>query len=169
MSDAEKEDGGARESRRVTKLIEGVTALAQPIAASFGCEVDRVEFRPGPQRGILRVYIDKPGGVVIEDCSRVSRQLSAELDVNDFIAAAYDLEVSSPGLDRPLFGEADFRKFAGRAASVTCRKAVPGVGSKVAGVLRGVEGEDVLLETKDGMVRRIPLEMVAKARLEPEI
>ena len=86
MSDADMEDGGARESRRVTKLIEGVTALAQPIAASFGCEVDRVEFRPGPQRGILRVYIDKPGGVVIEDCSRVSRQLSAELDVNDFIA-----------------------------------------------------------------------------------
>lgn len=162
-----KEGGSGRETRRVSKLIEGVTALAQPIAAALGCEVDRVEFKQGPRRGLLQVFIDKPGGVSIEDCTRVSRQLSAELDVNDFIAAAHDLEVSSPGLDRPLFGEADFRRFAGRPCSVTCRRAVGSRGSKVIGVLRGVEGGDVLVETKDGSVTRIPLDIVAKARLEP--
>lgn len=157
-----------RETRRTSKLIEGVTALAQPIAASFGCELDRVEYKQGPRRGVLQVFIDKPGGVTIDDCTRVSRQLSAELDVNDFIASAFDLEVSSPGLDRPLSGEADFRRFAGRPASVTCRKAIPGQGSKVKGILRGVEGGDVLIEVKGG-IERIPLDVVAKARLEPEL
>jgi ribosome maturation factor RimP len=174
MDDDEADDGGADfrsapQSKRVSKLIDGVTAIARPIAESFGCELDRVAFRQAPRRGVLQVFIDKPGGVGVEDCVRVSRQLSAELDVHDVIAAAYDLEVSSPGLDRPLQGEADFRKFAGRPASVTCRRALPGHGSKIVGVLRGLDGDDVLVETKDGAVQRIPLEMVAKARLEPEI
>lgn len=176
MVDDDDDDGdsgaasrSAPQSKRVSRLIDGVTAIARPIAESFGCELDRVAFRQAPRRGVLQVFIDKPGGIGVEDCVRVSRQLSAELDVHDVIAAAYDLEVSSPGLDRPLHGEADFRKFAGRPGSVTCRKAIPGVGSKVSGVLKGVDGADVLVETKDGSVRRIPLDMVAKARLEPEI
>jgi ribosome maturation factor RimP len=164
-----KEGESGRETRRVTKLVQAVTALAEPIVASFGCELDRVEYRQAPRRAVLQVFIDKPGGVTHEDCAHVSRQLSAELDVNDFIPVGYDLEVSSPGLDRPLHGEADFRKFAGKAASLTCRRAVAGSGSKVSGILRGVEEGEVLVQVKDGTVVRIGLDLVAKARLEPEI
>lgn len=167
-----KDDDGATApilAKRTTKLVDAVTALAKPVAESFGLELDRVEMRQAGRRTVLQVFIDKPGGVTHQDCAHVSRQLSAELDIHDFIPVAYDLEVSSPGLDRPLFGEADFRRFAGRSASVTCRRAVEGVGSKVTGTLRGLEEGSVLVELKGGRTVRIPLEMVAKARLEPEI
>ncbi len=161
--------GGTDPARQhVAKVTGAVASIAQPIVASFGLEIDRVEFRTGPHGAVLQVFIDKPGGVTVEDCARVSRQLSAELDVDDVVPGAYDLEVSSPGLDRPLKGEADFAKFAGRLAAVTFRKAVEGTGSKAVGRLGGIENGAVILEFPDGRVVRVPVDQIAKARLEPE-
>jgi len=160
--------GNGREiPRRIQKVVDAVTELARPIAASLGAEVDRVTFRDAGKRALLQVFIDQPGGVTVDACALVSRQLSATLDVHDVVPRAFVLEVSSPGLDRPLEGEADFRRFAGRFASITCRRAIDG-GSKVTGHLRGVEDGAVIVQVKDGRQVRVPLELVAKARLEVE-
>ena len=156
-------------NKSAAQVAEAVTALVKPIVDDLGVEVDRVEYRDSGRRAVLQVFIDRPpGGPTLHDCVDVSRQLSALLDVHDVVPKAFTLEVSSPGLDRPLNGEADYRRFAGRAASLTCRRAVgeAGLGSKVLGILRGVEGSDVLMEQPDGHTVRVPMAQVAKARLE---
>lgn len=156
--------------RDAAQVIESVAGLARPIVESLGAEIDRIEYRETGRRALLQVFIDRqPGGVNLDDIVETTRQLSAVLDVHDVVPRAFTMEVSSPGLDRPLSGEADFRRFAGRLASFTCRQAVEG-GSKVLGILRGVEDGQVVVEAQDGGPRtrivRIPLDMVAKARLE---
>ena len=167
--DLDRKGGQGREvPGHVKKVVDAVTELAKPIVESIGCEIDRVTYRDAGRRAHLQVFIDKAGGVGVDDCSQVSRQLSATLDVHDVVPRAFVLEVSSPGLDRPLEGEGDFRRFAGRPASITCRRAIEG-GSKVVGTLRGVDDGAVVIETKDGRPVRIPLELVAKARLEVDL
>jgi ribosome maturation factor RimP len=123
---------------------------------------------------ILRVQIDRPGSaataeesVSVEDCSRVSRDLSAILDVEDFIPVAYTLEVSSPGLDRPLRGRSDFERFAGRRAKVVMAEPVDGQ-TFFRGRLAGVDGDRALIDAEDGRTHRLPLGLVTRANLEVE-
>jgi ribosome maturation factor RimP len=123
---------------------------------------------------VVRVFIDKPGpagtpedSVGIEDCATVSRELSAILDVEDPLDRAYTLEVSSPGLDRPLRGEADFRRFAGRRAKIVVDPAVDGQ-KHFAGRIEGVEAGDVLFEAEGRKPHRIPLSAITRARLDVE-
>lgn len=150
-----------------------VQALAVPIIDGLGLELDRIEYLDRGRSAVLRVFIDRPvrpgepGGVSVVDCADVSRELSPVLDVHDVVPKAYVLEVSSPGLDRPLRGEADYRRFSGRRASLTLRRAVEG-GSKLVGILRGVDADGVAMELADGRVVRVEMELVAKGRLEPE-
>jgi ribosome maturation factor RimP len=144
-----------------------VTELAG-IATSAGCELVRVEFKGG----VLRLLLDRePGGVTHEDCAHVSRQASALLDVVDFGPARYTLEVSSPGLDRPLYQPADYARFTGRKARITVQS--PGERKKtLIGRLAGFDpdaGGRVSLEDEKGETQTIPLSQVTKARLEIEI
>ena len=163
----------ASKAVKAADVVAAVQALAEPIIQGLGLVVDRIEYLDRGRSAVLQVFIDRPagddgsGGVNVKDCADVSRELSPTLDVHDVVPKAYTLEVSSPGLDRPLKGEGDLRRFAGRRASLTLRQAVEG-GSKLIGVLRGVEDGKVALELKDGRVVKIDLGVVAKGRLEPE-
>src|SRR5436189_4582664 len=116
-------------------VVQQERALAARVASSCGLEIFDVQFRREGQGLVLRVQIDRPGpaasaeeSVSVEDCARVSRDLSAVLDVEDVVPTAYTLEVSSPGLDRPLRRPDDYRRFAGRRAKVVMRERVDGQG-----------------------------------------
>ncbi|GMQ91494.1 MAG: ribosome maturation factor RimP [Gammaproteobacteria bacterium] len=116
---------------------------------------------------ILRVYIDSADGIMLNDCEKVSRQLSALLDVEDPISGRYTLEVSSPGLDRPLMKLEDFQRFEGEEARIKVGRAVLGR-RNFTGRLRGIEGETVLLEM-DQEIYDLPYADIERARLVPKL
>jgi ribosome maturation factor RimP len=147
-------------------VVGQVRDLAIRVAASYGLEIFDVQFR--------RVRIDRPGpaataedSVSVDDCVKVSRDLSAILDVEDALPTAYTLEVSSPGLDRVLRGAEDYERFAGRRAKIVLREKVDGQ-AFFKGQLAGVEGEDVLIDGDDGHRHRLPLQGIRRANLEVE-
>jgi len=124
-----------------------------------------VDWDSSPRSGLVRVFIDKPKGVDVEDCARVSNHLTHLFAAEQI---AYDrLEVSSPGLDRPLKKAEDFDRFAGEEVKLTLRDAIDNA-RRMKGILRGVEGESVLLDTDAGR-RTIALANIDKARLVPKI
>lgn len=140
--------------------------IVAPVVAAMGYELVGVEFHPQAGNNLLRVYIDQEQGVTLDDCEAISNQLSAVLDVEDPIQGRYTLEVSSPGLDRPLFEPEHFQRFAGHRARV--QLALPRDGRRrFTGELRGVEDGDVVLVV-DGQQVRLPLEEIEQARLVPE-
>ena len=151
-----------------TTVEERAAALARRVAAREGCELVHCEYVNQAGRWVLRLFIDRADGVTIDDCSVVSRQMSAVLDVEDFIPHAYNLEVSSPGLDRPLHSADDFRRFLGERAKVRTATAVRGR-RRFSGLVSGVEGNIVTLEEPGGQRFEIPLEQVRSARLDPEL
>ncbi len=146
---------------------ERIETLIEPAVTALGYELVGVEYAPLGHGGVLRVYIDKPGGVTLDDCARVSHQVSGVLDVEDQIHSRYDLEVSSPGIERPLFRAQDYVRFTGSRAKI--RTATPIAGQRnFTGVLQGMSGDDVVLN-EDGREMRVPLSNIAKAHLAPEI
>lgn len=155
-------------------VVEGVRAIAGRVAGSYGLEVFDVSFRREGPGMVLRIQIDRPGpaatadeSVSVADCANVSRDLSAILDVDDVVPTAYTLEVSSPGLDRPLTREDDYRRFAGRYAKLVMREAVDGQ-KYFKGRLGGVDGGHVIIEGEDRRTHRVPLGVIARANLEVE-
>lgn len=160
--------------RGEASIVEQVRTVAARVASSYGLDIFDVKFRREAYGMVLRVQIDRPGPaataeecVSVEDCSHVSRDLSAVLDVEDFVPVAYTLEVSSPGLDRPLRGKSDFERFTGRYAKVVMREAVDGQ-TFFRGRLAGVDGDDALIDGDDGRQHRVPLGLVTRANLEVE-
>lgn len=147
-------------------LIERIKALALPVVESEGLELVDVEFQRERGGWVLRLYIDKEGGVSLADCETVSAQLGNILDVEDLIDHPYNLEVSSPGLNRPLKGEADFIRFAGRLVLMTTSQPVGGR-SRFVGRLLGLKEGNVIIEEADSSTT-IPYALIAKARLEGE-
>jgi len=161
--------------------LEQIRAIADRVARSRGLEVFDVQFRREAHGWMLRIYLDKPDapvhagragtiegeGVTIEDCQFVSTEVGALLDVEDVVGHRYTLEVSSPGLDRPLRGPADYRRFAGCLARLVLGEPVEGQ-THVRGRLRGMDGDDVLVEVGKDQVRRIPVPRISRARLEVE-
>jgi ribosome maturation factor RimP len=148
-----------RESAELRKLIE-------PAVTAMGFELVGVEYIRG-KRGLLRVYIDHEDGISVDDCQSVSYQISGVLDVNDPIRGQYSLEVSSPGLDRPLFQARDFDRFAGH--EVKLRLAVPLGGRRnFKGVLAGMKDGRVVLQTDDDEELIVALEEIDQARLVPD-
>ena len=140
-------------------------SLLAPVVASQGCELWGLEYSMQGRRGLLRLYIDTPSGVSLEDCERISRQVSAVLDVEDPIASAYTLEVSSPGLDRPLYTPAQFARYVGHRVAVRLR--VPYEGRRrFQGVLNGLEDGDVVLQVDDTEYL-LPFEGIDKANVVP--
>ena len=157
-------------------VVEQVREVAARVAGTHGLEIFDVQFRREAGGMVLRVRIDRPGPaaaaeecVSVDDCARVSRDLSAVLDVEELIPTAYTLEVSSPGLDRPLRREEDYRRFAGRFAKVVVSEAVDNQ-KAFEGHLRGVDDADaaVLLEAPNGRIHRLPMRLIARGRLEVE-
>jgi ribosome maturation factor RimP len=142
--------------------------IAGRAAAERGVELVHVELAGGARAPVVRIFIDKPGGVTHQDCSSVSTHVGTVLDVEDFIHEAYTLEVSSPGLERGLYGRGDFERFAGRLAKMKTRGAVGGQ-RNFRGRIVAVEGEDVLFDDKTTGRVRVPLSEVAKANLEIDV
>jgi len=143
---------------------ERLTRLVEPVVEGLGYELVGLEF---DSRGrILRVYIDRAGGISLDDCTRVSHQLSGLLDVEDPIPGEYQLEISSPGMDRPLFTLEHFQRFVGSRARLQLLRMVDGR-RRFKGRLTAVDGAVVVVQ-EDGTDYRIPLEAIEKARLIPE-
>jgi ribosome maturation factor RimP len=150
------------------QVISQLTEIARSVVEPMGYELVGVEYsQRGSGGSVLRVYIDHPQGVSLDDCSAVSHQLSGVLDVEDPIPGHYDLEVSSPGLDRPLFGVEHYERFRGKRARVRLAAKLNGR-RNFDGVLGGVEGSRLLLEV-DGELQGLPLDMIESARLVPEL
>ena len=154
--------------------LEHIRAIAERVAQSHGLEIWEIVSRRETTGQVVRVFIDRPGpaataeeSVSIEDCEQVSREIGTILDVEDPLPFAYTLEVSSPGLDRPLRGEQDYRRFAGRLAKIVVSEAVDNQ-TAFEGRLRGVEDRTVLLEGPKGRMHRLPLQLITRARLEVE-
>ena len=148
-------------------LVGRITALAEQVASSMGMEVILVEIKGGG-RSIVRAYIDQPGGISLDDCERFSKRLSLLLDVEDCIPFSYVLEVSSPGLERPLVREADFRKFAGHEARVRTRRPLQGQ-RNFKGTIIVAEDGNLRLEIAAGKEIEIALADVERASLVAEI
>src|SRR6187455_2189706 len=154
--------------------LEHIRAIAERVARSHGLEIWDIVTRRETTGQIVRVFIDRPGpaataeeSVSIEDCEQVSREIGTILDVEDPLPFTYTLEVSSPGLDRPLRDERDYRRFAGRLAKIVVSEAVDNQ-KHFAGRLQGVEHDAVLIETTPGKRQRIPLSLITRARLDVE-
>jgi ribosome maturation factor RimP len=145
-----------------------ITGLAEQVAASMGMELVLAEVKGGGNRSIVRTFIDQPGGISLDDCERFSKRFSVVLDVEDCIPVTYILEVSSPGLDRPLVKEADYRRFTGRIAKVRTRLPLEGQRS-FKGTILGVTQGRLGMELASGKQIEIDLSEIEKANLVAEI
>ncbi len=144
------------------RLIE----LLEPEVQSLGFDLVEVEVALTRRGGVLRLYIDGPAGVSLDNCEKVSRAVTGVLDVEDPIRHAYSLEVSSPGPDRPLRRKADFERHLGRLVRLRFREPVEGK-SRLTGRLGTIQPEGISVEA-DGVVLRTPWENIDKARLVPD-
>ena len=149
-------------------VVSRVTEIAERVGRPEGIEVVEVEFLGGGKARLLRIYIDKPSGVTHGDCELVSQNVGAALDAEDVIPGdSYQLEVSSPGVERKLSKPADFERFAGHKAKIVLTEPVEEQ-RHWEGMLRGVEGNLIALEPSEGKLIHIPLESVRRANLKFE-
>jgi ribosome maturation factor RimP len=152
--------------------IDRVREICERVAADFGLELVEVELKGGGKARTLRIFLDKPGGVTLDDCATVSREVGTILDVEDVIPGQYTLEVSSPGLDRKLMKPADYERFAGSLVKLQTREAVNG-SRNFQGRLQGLKEGRVTLEIpakKKVPAAQVEVELsnVEKANLVPE-
>ncbi len=160
--------------------LERVRALAERAGQTYGLEIFDVQFRREAAGWVLRVTIDRAGladtqarpgspvdSVGVDDCRNVSHDLSALLDVDEAIDRAYTLEVTSPGLDRPLRHSGDYERFRGRLAQIVTAEPVNGQ-THFRGRIQGIDAGDVVLGFESGRQVRVPLAVVSRARLEVE-
>jgi ribosome maturation factor RimP len=146
--------------------IARLTELLEPLVNELGYEFVGLEYSSNPKNPVLVLYIDKPGGISVDDCEAVSREAAARLDVADPIPGHYVLEVSSPGLDRPLFTPGQFARFTGEIARLSLFAPVAGR-RKYKGRIVGVAGDTIEIE-QDGAPVRLEHANIAKARLVPD-
>lgn len=151
-----------------------IRAIAERVAAARGLSVWDLQSRREATGHVVRVIVDRPGpaatpdeSVSIEDCEQVNREMSTILDVEDPLPFAYTLEVSSPGLDRPLRDRSDYERFAGRLAKLVVAEPVDNQ-KAFEGRLRGVDESDVLIEAPNGRMHRLPFGLITRGRLEVE-
>jgi ribosome maturation factor RimP len=150
----------------VTRRREQIEKLVEPAVEAMGYELAELEWRLGPGRGLLRLFIDKDDGITLDDCEQVSRQVAAMLDVEDPIPGDYVLEVSSPGLDRKLVKPAHYDRFAGCEVKVKLRRMID-QRRRLRGTLLAREGANVLLRV-DGDTVTLPMAEIDVARLVPD-
>ena len=147
------------------RATDKIWNCVEPVVTGLGYDFVGAEYGQAEGGMTLRVYIDKEGGVVLDDCAVVSNQLSAVLDVEEPIQSQYVLEVSSPGVDRPLFRPADFTRFKGHEIRLRSYKAIMGR-RNFRGSIKETEDESVLVEV-DGEIYEIPFNAIEQARLIP--
>ena len=148
--------------------MRDLITLFEPVIQSMGYELVGIEFQSSTHHGTLRVYIDHENGIGVEDCAAISHQVSGILDVEEPIQQAYDLEVSSPGINRPLFKARDYERFAGCYAKI--KMAVAQHGRKnFKGLLQGVTGSGTVQIQVDNEAYELPISDIAKANLVDEI
>ena len=148
--------------------LERIREIAGRVAASEGIELVDVELHGRGPGAVVRIYLDKPGGIGLTDCQMVSRQVGTILDVEDVLPERYTLEVSSPGLDRRLVKAADFQRFAGQQIKLQLRNSESGR-RRYQGRLLGCENDKVAVEADDAGLISIPLGDIERANLVPEI
>ncbi|MCP3031231.1 ribosome maturation factor RimP [Halobacillus sp. A1] len=149
------------------QVVELTQKLVEPILADMNLELVEVEYKKEGKNWFLRVFIDKPGGVDIEECGQVSEQLSEKLDETDPIEAAYFLEVSSPGAERPLKTQADFKKFVGEHVYMKLYEPIDGE-KEFEGTLQSFENEIASVEIRIKARKKqleVPFDKIAKANL----
>ena len=147
--------------------MQDLTELFEPVIQSMGYELVGIEFQGSTQHGTLRVYIDHENGISVDDCVAISHQISAILDVEEPIQQAYDLEVSSPGINRPLFKAQDYEQYLGHSAKI--KMAVPLNGRRnFRGVLQGVIDSRSVQIMVDNEGYDLPISDIAKANLVDE-
>lgn len=145
---------------------EHLVNLIEPIVEGLGYECVGIDYNPHPKHGSLRIYIDSENGILVEDCAKVSHQVSGVLDVEDPIPGYYQLEISSPGADRPFFKASQFEKYIGAQAHCVLYKAINGR-RKITGLIIKLEGEVVTLQEGEQLYE-VPFSAMSKARLVPE-
>ncbi len=161
---------------------EHLVNLIEPIVEGLGYECVGIEYNPHPKHGLLRIYIDSENGILVEDCTKVSHQISGVMDVEDPILGNYHLEISSPGEDRPFFKVSQFERYIGSTVLVHLFKAIDGR-RKITGLIEKVEGDIITLRQgspecsrraqdgrlqEGGQVFEVPFIAMSKARLVPE-
>ena len=158
----------------MAQVIEQIEKLVQPLLEDLGCELVDLEYQREQRGWILRFFLDKEGGINLDDCAVASREISSLLDVENIINTAYNLEVSSPGIERPLKKAQDFKRFTGQLAKIKTMDVIDpdntGRSRKTfIGTLSGIEGDELLLTLKNTTdAIRIPLQQIDKANLQYE-
>ncbi len=148
--------------------MQDLTALFEPVVESMGYELVGIEFHSSEHHGVVRIFIDHDNGITVDDCAKVSRQISAVIDVEDPIEMAFDLEVSSPGINRPLFKFSDFEKFSGLQAKIKLGVALNGR-KNFSGVLKGVDENQLVIIDVDNEIYELPYQDIAKANLVKQV
>ncbi|MCX7965609.1 MAG: ribosome maturation factor RimP [Syntrophorhabdaceae bacterium] len=148
-------------------IINRVKECLMPILDDYGLELVDIEFRSSGKRWLLRVFIDKEGGVMLSDCENISRELSSILDVEDFIAHPYTLEVSSPGVTRPLKTINDFKRSIGRLCKIITSQPIGGK-REIKGKIVSVKEDEIQIKGKIDIFT-IPICVIKKANLEFEM
>ena len=148
-------------------MNKDLKALIEPVVIGLGYELWGFEHQTQGRQSLLKIYIDAPAGIEVDDCAKVSRQLSGVLEVEDPIRGNYTLEVSSPGMDRLLFKLEQYAGYSGEVIDLRLRSPFEGR-RKFKGILKGVEGEDVVVQVDDHEFL-LPHSAIEKARIEPRI
>ncbi len=153
------------ENAQKEAVVARVTEIAERVGAPEGIEIVDVEFKGAGKRRVLRIFIDRPGGVSHAECEFISRNVGTILDVEDVVpGGSYILEVSSPGLERPLKKAADYERFRGRQVKIVVREPVAGRRTWK-GTLAGLDGGVVTLETREGSSVQVELAQIQRANL----
>ena len=155
----------------MAELPEKVAEEIGKIVTSEGFELVHIEFKPNGRNYLLRIDVDKEGGITLDDCQLVSNQVSVYLDVEDPVPGSYDLQVSSPGLDRKFYTESDYAKFVGRLVRVKTSRAIGGL-HVIVGRLQSYDGQQIVVvdeKTKSLKSYEIPMTDIKETRLEVEI
>jgi ribosome maturation factor RimP len=151
----------------VSAKLKALQEMLQPVVESMDCQLWGIDLISQGKHSVLRVYIDKENdGINVDDCAAVSHQISGVLDVEDPIAGEYTLEVSSPGMDRPLYTLEQFEQFRGHKVSIKLRLAFEGR-RNFKGMLNGVEGDDILLVVDEDEFL-LPIDLIDRAQVIPQ-
>ena len=152
----------------MARVTDGLTEMLESAVTALGYELVGVEYLSQGRHSVLRIYIDSENGITLDDCERVSHQVSGVLEVEDPIRGQYNLEVSSPGLDRPLFNLSHFDRFKGHKVQIKLRRPLDGR-RKFNGVIETVENEQVVIRENESEATALTMDDIEKANLVPEI